>query len=98
MIREDDLFKGNKRAKKPQDVDWVLEGLGSAWVEEGVLYVTNAPRNDKNMEPGNMVLWNTRTFPGDFLLELGFSPKDSNKGLAIIFFLQRQKTVARYLV
>ena len=38
------------------------------------------------MEPGNVVLWNTRKFPGNFLLELGFSPKDSNKGLAIVFF------------
>jgi hypothetical protein len=33
-----------------------------------------------------MVLWSNREVPADFLLEFEMSPKDSKRGLAIIFF------------
>lgn len=86
LMHEEELFQGNQRVKRPDNVDWVLEGQGSAWTENGRLYVSNTPQNDRMAEPHDVVLWNTRMFPANFLLEFAFSPQDSRKGLAIIFF------------
>jgi hypothetical protein len=92
VVRENDLFTTTKRIKKPREFDWVLEGPGSAWTERAVLHVTNAPHQNEPGHPGHVVLWNTQIFPANFLLEFGFSPKDSNKGLAIIFFSATAKS------
>lgn len=82
VVKEADLFEGEERVRKPQEVDWVLEGEGDAWSEDGVLQV----RND-----GHVVLWNTRDFPEDFLLEFGFSREREEAGLGIVFFSQRAR-------
>ena len=81
FIREDDLFSDGKRIRKPEGVDWVLEGASQAWVEKGRLHLKN--------DPDHLVFWNLREFPADFLLEFGVSPADSNCGLAIVFFAAR---------
>lgn len=88
MIREDDLMAGDDRVAMPSgDVDWVFEGPGSAWTQNGGLHVTNfIPGQSEKQKAGHVVIWNTRKFPGNFLLEFDFYPKNSNKGLAIIFF------------
>jgi len=75
---EDSLFDGDKRARSPEGVDWVLEGKARAWVAEGRLHLKN--------ESDHLVFWNTREFPADFLLEFGVSPANPNCGLAIVFF------------
>lgn len=86
VVREMDLFDGKQRIKKPVNADWVLEGPGSAWTENGELFVSNSNRNNPDKEPFHMVIWNTREFPENILVEFGFKPKDPLKGLAIIFF------------
>lgn len=78
FIAENDLFANGKRVRKPEGVDWVLEGKGSAAVEQGRLHLKN--------DSSHVVFWNTREFPADFLLEFGMSPVDSSMGLAIVFF------------
>jgi len=80
VVHENDLFEGEKRIRLPDGARWVLEGQGRAWTEDGRLHVKHAgPMNDT-------VLWNTQIFPGDFLLEFGFSPSDPEHGLTIINF------------
>lgn len=88
MVREDDLMRGDERVSVPSgDVDWVLEGPGDARTRNGVLNVSNViPGQSDEQKAGHVVVWNTRRFPENFLLEFDFSPKDPNKGLAIIFF------------
>jgi Domain of unknown function (DUF1961) len=87
VVREADLVQGNKRISQPIDVDWVLEGPGRAWAEGGRLCVSNGPiQSAQQVREYATVLWNTRVFPEDFLLEFAISPEDSTRGLAIIFF------------
>ena len=78
FVKEADLFTDGKRARKPEGVDWVLEGKASARIESGRLFLKN--------DPGHLVFWNVREFPADLLIEFGVSPADSNKGLNIVFF------------
>jgi len=78
VIYENDLFEASKRVRKPQDCEWVFEGKGKPYTKDGELIVVN--------KGSHVVLWNMRTFPEDFLLELTFSPENSKNGLAIIFF------------
>jgi len=78
VIYENDLFENQKRIKKPQGCEWVFEGKGKPYTKDGKLIVIN--------KGSHVVLWNARTFPEDFLLELTFSPENSTNGLAIIFF------------
>jgi hypothetical protein len=78
FVKEADLFTDGKRMRKPEGVDWVLEGKASARVENGRLFLKN--------DPDHLVFWNTREFPADLLIEFGVSPSDSNKGLNIVFF------------
>jgi hypothetical protein len=88
VVSEDELFEGEKRVRLPEGKDWVFEGAGKAWTEGGRLHIESL----KPAEPdGHVVLWNTRVFPADFLLEFGMSPEDSNKGLNIVFFAARPK-------
>jgi hypothetical protein len=78
FAKEDDLFVDGKRARRPEGVDWVLEGQAAARVGHGRLWLKN--------QPGHLVFWNTRPFPADVLIEFGVSPADSNNGLNIVFF------------
>ncbi len=78
FVREADLFSDGARVRRPEGVDWVLEGKAEARLDNGRLVLTNAP--------GHLVFWNTREFPADLLIEFEMSPIDSNKGLAILFF------------
>jgi len=82
-IHEDGLFEGDKRVRLPEGKDWVLEGTGGGkvWTENGRCVVLT---NGKHQ-----VLWNTRVFPENFLLEFGMSPEDSRVGLTIVFFAVR---------
>ena len=81
-VHEDGLFDGDQRARLPQGKDWVLEGGGKAWTEKGRVIVQSSDNGGR----GHLVLWNTRPFPENFLLEFGMSPRDSRNGLTIIFF------------
>lgn len=78
FVKEEDLLQGDERVRGPGDAEWVLEGGASARTEDGRLHLAN--------EGGHLVCWNTRPFPGDFLLEFGVVPRDSNRGLNIVFF------------
>jgi hypothetical protein len=82
VVTEDALFDGEKRVRLPEGRDWVFEGPGKAWTEGGRLHIESF----KPKEGGHVVLWNTRAFPADFLLEFGISPQDSSMGLNIVFF------------
>ena len=96
--RTNSLVRGEKRARLPQGKDWVLEGPGRAWTEGGRLHVENhktetgGPSTALSLSKGgHVVLWNTRVFPEDFLLEFDMSPKDSSKGLGIVFFCAKSR-------
>jgi hypothetical protein len=83
VIPEAELFEGDRRARLPEGKDWVFESNGASrvWTESGRCVVqTNGSHS---------VLWNTRIFPENFLLEFGMSPKDSRNGLTIVFFAAR---------
>ena len=82
-VDEADLFEGDKRARLPEGEDWVFESKGASRVrtEDGrCIVVTNGSHS---------VLWNTRVFPENFLLEFAMQPKDSRSGLTIVFFAAR---------
>ena len=84
-IHEDDLFRDGERVRLPEGSDWVLEGEGKAWTEDGRVTVMSTGEG----RAGNLVLWNTREFPEDFLLEFAMSPQESTVGLTILFFATR---------
>lgn len=81
LVKEAELFAGDKRSPVPAGVDWVLEGEAEARTENGKLVLQN--------KSGHLVCWQTREFPADLLVEFAMSPIDSNKGLAIVFFAAR---------
>jgi len=87
VISEDRLCEDEKRVRLPEGKDWVFEGPGKAWTSKGQLHMESY----KPETGGHIVLWNTRVFPADFLLEFAISPKDSNNGLNIVFFCARPK-------
>jgi Domain of unknown function (DUF1961) len=90
VVAETDLFKGGKRVAVPKDADWVLEGkTAKAYTRDGRLHLSNGNDDGKGY---HTVLWNTRTFPENFLLEFGFSPQHSDKGLAIVFFCAKARS------
>ena len=82
LVHEDELCDGDRRVRLPEGKNWVLEGPGRAWTENGQLHLESLQPE----ESGHVVLWNTRVFPEDFLLEFDMSPKDSDRGLNIVFF------------
>ena len=95
ILREMELFKntGDKKNRKrvklpPDEYDWVLEGEAHVKMNKGRLefhtYPEGAEWNEKTKE--HMVMWNTREFSENFLLEFDMSPIDPNDGLAIVFF------------
>ena len=81
VVCEDDLFQDGKRVKTPGDAEWVMEGPGRATVSDGILTMESLKPEDK----GHIVLWNTRAFPADLLVEYDFSPS-RDLGLHILFF------------
>jgi hypothetical protein len=62
----------------------VLEGNGRAWTADGSLHLANGTGSEDHV-----VLWNTRTFPADLLLEFTMAPRNSSIGLNIVFFAAR---------
>ena len=82
VIHENRLFDGNRRLPLPEKAEWILEGPGRAWCEEGSLHL----RSDRPEDKGHVVLWNRHDFPANFLLEFGLSPQNSQRGLNILFF------------
>ncbi len=82
VIHEDKLFDGDKRARRPGNHEWVLEGPGRAWTEKGALHLESR----KPAENGHVVLWNTRSFPENCLIEFDVTPANPTNGLNIIFF------------
>lgn len=87
VVHEDELFDGDRRVRLPDGKDWVFEGPGRAWAEDGRLHLESF----KPQEAGHIVLWSTRVFPQDFLLEFGMSPRDSTDGLNIVFLCARSR-------
>lgn len=81
VVYEKELFDGDRRARLPEGSDWVFEGPGRAWTDGGRLHLESS----KPQESGHIVLWSTRVFPDDYLIEFGMSPKDSSNGLNIVF-------------
>ena len=86
-IHEEALFDGKRRARQPEGKDWVLEGNGTARIEDGACVIEAKEESIRN----HLVLWNTRPFPENFLLEFEMSPLDSRKGLTIVFFATRNR-------
>lgn len=89
IVHEEELFVELKRKELPEDAVWVIEGRASAETKDGKMVVTNSSEG----EPLNnhAVLWNTKIFPENFLLEFEMTPKDPGNGLAIIFFCSTAK-------
>jgi hypothetical protein len=87
VVAEDELADGDRRVRLPEGKDWVFEGPGRAWTEAGRLHMESFEPE----EGGHIVLWNTRVFPEDFLLEFGMSPKDSSNGLNIVFLSAKSR-------
>ena len=87
VSREWDLSAGGKRRPVPSGAEWVLEGDGDAWTEDGSLFVeTSGKRN-----AGHLVLWLKRRFPDDVLIEWEMEPANTDRGLAILFLSTRPK-------
>lgn len=82
VMDEASLFEDGKRARRPEGKDWVLEGPGRAWTENGSLRI----ESDTPAKGGHVVLWNTRKFPENCLLQFDVSPTNSDNGLNIVFF------------
>ena len=80
VIREDELFEGDRRSREPEGFDWVLEGAGQVYTKGGRLYIV---RPDESTD---VDLWSTHPLPADFLLEFDFFPGDPECGLVIIWF------------
>jgi hypothetical protein len=79
------LIEGGFRREPSQETEWVLEGDGKVWTQDGSLLIeTTGSRN-----AGHLVLWSTRRFPDDILIEFEMEPEDIGRGLAILFFATR---------
>ncbi len=87
VVAENDLFRGDKRARKPDKAEWVLEGPGRARTVDGKLQLESL----KPDQGGHVVLWNTREFPENCLIEFDMSPANSTNGLNILFFAARSR-------
>jgi hypothetical protein len=84
VTKESAFFDGDRRAREPES-EWVLEGPGEARTQDGLCLVESVPRDFGNA----LVLWNTRLFPRDILIEFTMEPENSSKGLGIVFFATR---------
>ena len=102
IVREEDLIEYSaggawrRKASPPRDAEWVAEGWGGAEIRDGKLRVAPSPFDD-NGKPvavdsgkrSHMVIWNSRDFPSDFLLQFEMSPCGSTNGLTIVLFCGR---------
>jgi len=89
IIHEEELFEGDKRVRTPNGHDWVLEGSGRATATNGWLTLEAERDPDDQsvwLEKGHLVLWINRAFPQDILIDYELSPRNSEKGLNIVFF------------
>ena len=84
IVHEQELFKNGERVEPADDTDWVIEGRAAAEITDGKMVVSCSTEGDPSNN--HAVLWNTRVFPENFLLEFEMTPKDPGTGLAIIFF------------
>lgn len=85
VMREDELLQNNKRIHKPVGYNWAFEGNGRVWASKGKLHMdSNEPERG-----AHLVLWNTRIFPENFVLEFEMSPQNSRSGQAGILFAAR---------
>jgi hypothetical protein len=78
VIREEALFDGDRRVRRPAPDQWVLEGRGSARTEKGRLRLDNGD--------DHAVLWLNRVFPANFLLEFTIQLENPSAGLNLVFF------------
>lgn len=84
-MHENDLLDGEGRRVKLPETEWVLEGEYATLAQDGdALTVRTAKPEDRKQ--GHMVLFNTRVFPDDILVDYTFSLQNDRKGLHIIFF------------
>lgn len=89
VVGEDSLFDGEQRVQQPKPDQWVLEGKGKAFTQDGWLVLeAQTDPNDTSvwLTDGHLVLWQNRVFPDNILIEYEMSPYDSGKGLNIVFF------------
>lgn len=89
IVTEDSLFDGEVRARLPEPGQWVVEGKGSATVENGelVLRASLDPADASTwIKDGHLVVWPNRVFPENILIEYEIVPYDDGKGLNICFF------------
>lgn len=84
VVMESDLFENGERVRQPQS-EWVLEGSGRAYTDSGACIVESVPRDFSNA----LVLWSTRKFPRDLLIEFTMQPENPSRGLGIVFFATR---------
>ena len=85
IVAENNLFEGEERVRQPAPDQWVLEGPGEAYTEDGDLVIDNLTDSRRN----HVVLWLPRVFPDRFLLEFDITIEEAGKGLAIVFFAAR---------
>src|SRR5262245_58401120 len=96
MIEQSSDGSWRRRSVPPGDAEWVAEGWGGAEVRDGKLRVAPAPF-DATGRPttvapdrrSHMVVWDTREFPDDILIEFDMSPCGSTNGLALVLFCAR---------
>lgn len=85
VVHESALFQCERRVAEPVGADWVLEGPGSAESQGGICTITS--NDDSRLS--HLVLWSTRCFPDDILIEFQMRADDTTRGLAILFFATR---------
>ncbi len=86
VVAESELFEGQKRVREPEPGQWVLEGPGKAYTENGELVIENPAEGS-----AHVVLWLPRVFPDSFLLEFEITLETADDGLAIVFFAARPR-------
>ena len=95
LVSESELFTEGRRAREPGPDQWVLEGNGRAFNQDGALILeTNdfqpPPRWDGekivSTPCAHLVFWLNRRFPDGILVEYTMEPHDSSRGLHILFF------------
>lgn len=84
VLKEERLLHEGARVRQPQS-EWVLEGRGEAHTQNDSCIVESVPRDYGHA----LVLWNTRPFPANILIEFTMEPEDPSKGLGIVFFATR---------
>jgi len=87
IVSENSLFDNGKRQSPPKQADWIYEGKDEVWIDDGTLWI-GGKREDYTFGTEaayHSVIWNTRRFPDNFLLEFNLI-QTQKKGLNIVFF------------